>query len=461
MALGERITRERNALGLVGGVVLGMLVRMPVRLVQWAIVFVAANAIPLGLFGWPVWVLILSGVPTLWLCVRPWGVPACESPRLRRCQAGCELLYAFLAVFSASALFVWLVVRGRMPWGLTPILLSVLVLGAVFWAGMLRLYLFSTQLGVKWRIIGAICGWIPVLNLVMLGKLLVVVSREVAFENAKLRLNAARREEQVCATRYPLLLVHGVFFRDYRYLNYWGRIPGELERNGATLFYGNHQSAGGVRDAGRELAARIRTIVAKTGCEKVNIIAHSKGGLDARHALSQPEVAPLVASLTTVSTPHRGCQFADWLMEKLPTREQEALAKTYNAALRRLGDSSPDFLSAVRDLTAGACAVFNRETPNPQGPLLQSVGSCLKKPSGGRFPLSLTNRFVGLFDGENDGLVGRASFEWGQRYQHLQPEGRRGISHGDMIDLNRENLPGFDVREFFVTLVRDLKQKGC
>ena len=29
-----------------------------------------------------------------------------------------------------------------------------------------------------------------------------------------------------------------------------------------------------------------------------------------------------------------------------------------------------------------------------------------------------------------------------------------------MIDLNRENIPGFDVREFYVELVADLKQRG-
>ena len=29
-----------------------------------------------------------------------------------------------------------------------------------------------------------------------------------------------------------------------------------------------------------------------------------------------------------------------------------------------------------------------------------------------------------------------------------------------MIDLNRYNLPGFDVREFYVHLVNDLRQRG-
>ena len=36
----------------------------------------------------------------------------------------------------------------------------------------------------------------------------------------------------------------------------------------------------------------------------------------------------------------------------------------------------------------------------------------------------------------------------------------RGISHMDIIDLSRENISGFDVREFYVKLVNDLKNRG-
>ena len=42
----------------------------------------------------------------------------------------------------------------------------------------------------------------------------------------------------------------------------------------------------------------------------------------------------------------------------------------------------------------------------------------------------------------------------------INHSGKRGISHGDMIDLFRENIDGFDVREFYVDLVKDLKNKG-
>ena len=36
----------------------------------------------------------------------------------------------------------------------------------------------------------------------------------------------------------------------------------------------------------------------------------------------------------------------------------------------------------------------------------------------------------------------------------------RGISHADMIDLNRENIRGLDIREFYVQLVSELREKG-
>ena len=95
-------------------------------------------------------------------------------------------------------------------------------------------------------------------------------------------------------------MVHGVFFRDFKYFNYWGRVPKELERNGAVIFYGNHQSAASVKDSAQELATRILEITGETGCGKVNIIAHSKGGLDSRYAISLLGMEPYVATLTTI-----------------------------------------------------------------------------------------------------------------------------------------------------------------
>ena len=120
------------------------------------------------------------------------------------------------------------------------------------------------------------------------------------------------------------------------------------------IHYGNHQSAASVADSAGELAERIRKITEETGCGKVNVIAHSKGGLDTRFAVSCLGMDRYVASLTTINTPHRGCVFADYLLEVIPDRVQKKVAAGYNRTLKRLGDENPDFLAAVGDLTASS-----------------------------------------------------------------------------------------------------------
>lgn len=298
------------------------------------------------------------------------------------------------------------------------------------------------------------------MNLFLFYRLYRLAVQEYETELEKEELNAVRKESECCHTKYPLLMVHGVFFRDFRFLNYWGRIPKELMRNGAVVYYGNQQSAASVASCGQELTERIRQLVEATGCGKVNIIAHSKGGLDARYAVAKCGAAEYTASLTTINTPHRGCFFADYLLEKAPAGLRNFLAARYNGTLRRLGDVSPDFLGAVTDLTAKACLERNGDLPDCETVYYQSVATAMPKAQSGRFPLNVSYYLVKHFDGENDGLVSIDSALWGDVHAILRPKGNRGISHGDMIDLNRENIMGFDVREFYVNLVKDLKEKG-
>ncbi len=334
----------------------------------------------------------------------------------------------------------------------------------IFWAGIIGIYLTSVQLGIRWRVIGALCGLIPPVNIIVLIKLISVSYAEVFFEKKKISIDEKRKDQQICRTKYPLLMIHGVFFRDFKYFNYWGRIPEELIKNGATVYYGEHQSAAAVAVSAKELAERIRTIVEKTGCGKLNVIAHSKGGLDIRMALAREGVAPYIASVTTVNTPHMGCEFADYLLKKAPQALKDQVARAYNNALRMIGDPDPDFISAVTDLTAGRCQEMNAETSafdyKAYGIYTHGIGSSMKKASGGQFPLNMSYHLVDHFDGRNDGLVGEKSFVWGEDYTFLENKKKRGISHGDVIDLNRENIPGFDVREYYVRLVNDLKQRG-
>ena len=448
---------------------------------RWVLAFlmaVTANWVSLiyafGPVSWLLTTILLLG-EFLYFNLRPIEKSGAPTKRIWYLKSGCELLRLFLitATVTVFVQMVWLWCQISM---ITPenslaagtavagaafgVLWAVLLEAIVFWNGMIRVYLTSVQLGLKHRVLAALCGWIPILNIWYLRKIIRITADEAEFETEKWELDTARAESEICKTKYPILLVHGVFFRDFRYVNYWGRIPKELQRNGATVYYGQQQSAAAVEDSGRELADRIRQILAETGCEKVNIIAHSKGGLDSRAAIAHQGMAPYVASLTTINTPHRGCIFAEYLLEKIPAAVRQKIADTYNAALKRLGDENPDFLAAVTDLTASACEARNAVTPDDPGVFYQSVMSYCRKAQHGKFPLNMTYPIVKHFDGLNDGLVAVDSARWGERFTLLEPKGKRGISHGDVVDLNRENIPGFDVREFYVSLAADLKRRG-
>lgn len=391
-------------------------------------------------------------------------LPRVSSKRLLICQHGTVLLCSFYVSIIFSVIFQTSFVIRTVPDDDLSFLWSIVVCLAVnfivFWNGILCVYCTSTQLGLKWRIIGIICGMIPVANLIALFFILKTTTCELMCEIEKLEINKRRAAEKICATRYPILLVHGVFFRDTKFFNYWGRIPKELEVNGAKILYGNHSSAASVADSAAELKTRIIEVLAETGAQKLNIIAHSKGGLDCRYAIAKLGVSEYVASLTTINTPHRGCLFADYLLTKIPVDLKNKAAKAYNSTLKKLGEPNPDFLAAVNDLTNAGCKALNDEMPTPKGIYCQSVGSVLTKATHGKFPLNFSYHLVKHFSGENDGLVSVNSFQWGDKYTLLKPLTNRGISHGDMIDLNRENIRGFDVREFYVNLVAELKNKG-
>lgn len=330
----------------------------------------------------------------------------------------------------------------------------------IFWCGIICVYLSSYKLGIKLRVQGILCGMIPVANLLVLKKILVTVYTEIDAEIKRTALKRNRKNERICATKYPLLLVHGVFFRDTRFFNYWGRIPEELKFNGAKIFYGNHSSAASVADSAKQLARRIEEIIKKTGAPKVNIIAHSKGGLDCRYAIANYGVADKVASLITVNTPHRGCLFADYLLEKIPESIKNKVANTYNKTLHIIGEKDADFMAAVNNLTDAYCTALDNELSVPEGIYTKSIGSFMKNASSGIFPLNFSYHLAAHFDGINDGLVSEKSFKWGDDYILLKPKGKCGISHGDVIDLTRQDIDGFDIREFYVNLVSELKNKG-
>jgi len=283
--------------------------------------------------------------------------------------------------------------------------------------------------------------------------------REFIFESDRAELENARKQNEICKTKYPVLMVHGIFFRDWQYFNYWGRVPASLIENGAEIYYGNQQSASSIERSGAELAERIQEIIRETGAEKVNIIAHSKGGLDSRYAISCLGMERYVASLTTINTPHKGCDMVDFLLDKAPSGFVSFLCRRYNGIFTKLGDNKPDFLAGVNDLRASSAVSFNEKVQDSPGVVYRSYMSVMSSFRSAFFVLGISYLLIKKLNGANDGLVYEGSAVHGE-HTLITNKRTRGISHGDVIDLMRENIDGYDVREFYVDILKNLKEKG-
>jgi triacylglycerol lipase len=125
---------------------------------------------------------------------------------------------------------------------------------------------------------------------------------------------------------YPIVLAHGVCPFDTlwnRFLkgdnnddprtdgrHYFKGVRTMLKAKGYDAYHSRVSWATGVQRRAEDLRRNIVGILGRTKADKVNIIAHSMGGLDARHMLfndrERGKIHERIASLTTISTPHHG-----------------------------------------------------------------------------------------------------------------------------------------------------------
>lgn len=264
--------------------------------------------------------------------------------------------------------------------------------------------------------------------------------------------------------KYPILLVHGMGYRDNKYLNYWGRIPAEYEKMGCKVFYGEQDSNASVETNGEHIKVRIEEILRETGTEKINIIAHSKGGLDSRYAISSLGMGDKVASLTTMSTPHNGSKAVDKLLH-LPDPIVRFAGFCTDICYRIAGDKKPNSYKVFHLFSTKGVENFNKNNPNHEGVYYQSYAFVMKNPTSDIF-MWLPNLVVGIWEGENDGLLTPDAVKWGNFRGIYRGVGRRGISHCDEIDLRRRRFTRkkgegvSDIVDIYKSVVSDLYEMG-
>lgn len=187
--------------------------------------------------------------------------------------------------------------------------------------------------------------------------------------------------------------------------------------------------------------------------EKVNVIAHSMGGLDMRYALAHLGIADKVASLTTVATPHRGTYLADLIL-KTP----ELITEKLSHIVDWFGDSVyPNEKSQVLSSLEQLCreyiqGTFNVETPNRKGlPYFSYSAAVGKETNYSLNPVFLfQNTQIFGKEGTNDSFVSVESATWGE---HM---GTVALSHMNQINVqvNKENKRIY--RDFWIGAVKKL-----
>ncbi|MCK4794407.1 MAG: hypothetical protein KAV87_62340 [Desulfobacteraceae bacterium] len=186
-----------------------------------------------------------------------------------------------------------------------------------------------------------------------------------------------------------------------------------LNDKGYVAYHSNVSWAAGVDTRAEDLKKNLFKIIKDEKAEKVNIIAHSMGGLDTRHMLfndrNKGKIHERVASLTTISTPHHGTTFADWGLENLSSVIPVARALGLN-------------LNAFSDLRTNECKAFNENTDVKEfeascSPTIKFQAYAGKQKFWGVFnALKLPYYIIEKEEGENDGLVSVKSAKWKEEY---------------------------------------------
>lgn len=187
-------------------------------------------------------------------------------------------------------------------------------------------------------------------------------------------------------------------------LQYFKNIRSFLNANGfSPVFNTNVDFAGSVEVRAAQLKNQIDEILAETGAEKVHIIAHSMGGLDARLMIIDLGMAEKVASLTTLGTPHLGTPLADRVLGFGGSLLIDFLRKAVKLNL-----------DGFNDLTSAACEAFNRRARDAEATngVFYQVYASFEEGDDMFLPLFASWFLIRAIDGRNDGLVPVRSQMW-------------------------------------------------
>jgi triacylglycerol lipase len=238
-------------------------------------------------------------------------------------------------------------------------------------------------------------------------------------------------------TKHPIVLVHGFIGFDniLGAVNYFYDIPGNLRKQGATVYIASVNPSQTTEFRGEELIQQMKQWAAADGVTKFNLFGHSHGGPTVRYAAGT--VPHMVASVSTMAGTHFGSKVADEIGANTTPGGGFDQAATFGLKLiswltGNKTTSDTDLLTALKALSTEGSAEFNAKfptaaptTPCGQGPEQASIrgnamrwysfsGTAVKTNGWDISDAILAGTATYFKDEPNDGLVSRCSSHWGR-----------------------------------------------
>ncbi|GHV36768.1 hypothetical protein AGMMS49546_02780 [Spirochaetia bacterium] len=249
--------------------------------------------------------------------------------------------------------------------------------------------------------------------------------------------------------------MHGIVAHDKKgNVDDWGRIPDVLRARGVDLYFGNTEGLGTYESNALMLKNTIEEILLKTNKEKVNIICHSKGGIDSRYLIWRYNFGDKVASVTMMSTPHHGWEFADLLYKQsiIHSKFGENALETFG---RLYGGKNQETYNVISQLTTKSMGTFNALVQPDERVFYQTYYSTMKN-AFDDLKYFYTFQYIKSVNGRNDGIVSEKSVQWGTDCFEISG----GISHDEIVDVKKRKISGVDIPLLYLTIVKELSRKG-
>jgi len=243
--------------------------------------------------------------------------------------------------------------------------------------------------------------------------------------------------------------------KEGKIFNGFGHIKEVLQSAGFSVYTSNCDGMGTIENNAEQLKNRIECILQETGAEKVNIIGHSKGGLDAKYLIDNLNMASKVASLTCICTPHKGSQVATTVL-KMPKFLLYFCAFWVNLFYKILKDKNPDTVAVLKQLASNEDAEVELKTKN-HGVYCQSYSATMDGAKADfvmSIPYLISHHYEKDF---SDGMVAKNSTVFGEYKGDALPE---SVSHNEIVCYLTRKKKKEKVSAFYIALCEDLVKRG-